>query len=52
MYDIPLFDLNFGDEEEHAVIETLKAKWISMGPKCAELEKNSQNFWEQNMPVP
>lgn len=39
MYDIPLFDLNFGDEEEHAVIETLKSKWISMGPKCAELEK-------------
>lgn len=39
MYDIPLFDLNFGEEEEHAVIETLKSKWISMGPKCAELEK-------------
>ncbi len=39
MYNIPLFDLNFGEEEEHAVIETLKSKWISMGPKCAELEK-------------
>lgn len=39
MYDIPLFDLNFGEEEEKAVIETLKSKWISMGPKCVELEK-------------
>lgn len=39
MYRIPLFDLNYGKEEEQAVLETLKSKWISMGPKCAELEK-------------
>lgn len=39
MYDIPLFDLNFGKEEERAVVNTLKSKWISMGPKCAELEE-------------
>ncbi|MCI8374278.1 MAG: DegT/DnrJ/EryC1/StrS family aminotransferase [Lachnospiraceae bacterium] len=39
MYNIPLFDLNFGKEEECAVVETLKSKWISMGPKCMELEK-------------
>lgn len=39
MYDIPLFDLNFGEEEESAVVETLKSKWISMGPKCVEFEK-------------
>lgn len=39
MYEIPLFDLNFGKEEECAVIETLKSKWISMGPKCTELEE-------------
>lgn len=39
MYKIPLFDLNFGKEEEYAIIETLKSKWISMGPKCEALEK-------------
>lgn len=39
MYHIPLFDLNYGKEEEQAVLETLKSKWISTGPKCAELEK-------------
>lgn len=39
MYNIPLFDLNFGKEEEEAVINTLKSRWISMGPKCAELEE-------------
>lgn len=38
-YKIPLFDLNFGEEEEKAVIDTLRSKWISTGPACAEFEK-------------
>lgn len=38
MYNFPLFDLNYGEEEERAVMETLQSKWISMGPKCEELE--------------
>jgi len=37
-YKIPLFDLNFDEREENAVIETLRSKWISTGPKTAELE--------------
>ena len=37
-YNIPLFDLNFSEEEEKAVVDTLKSKWISTGPKCAEFE--------------
>ena len=37
-YSIPLFDLNFDEQEETAVIETLRSKWISTGPKTAELE--------------
>jgi len=37
-YKIPLFKLNFDEAEENAVIETLRSKWISTGPKCAELE--------------
>lgn len=37
-YNIPLFKLNFDEEEEMAVIETIRSKWISMGPKCLELE--------------
>ena len=39
MYDIPLFDLNFDEKEEAAVIETMKSKWISMGAKCEEFER-------------
>ncbi len=38
-YNIPLFKLNFGQEEEDAVVEVLKSKWISSGPKCAQLEE-------------
>jgi dTDP-4-amino-4,6-dideoxygalactose transaminase len=37
-YSIPLFDLNFDEAEERAVLEVLRSKWISMGPKTAELE--------------
>jgi dTDP-4-amino-4,6-dideoxygalactose transaminase len=37
-YKIPLFNLNYSEEEEKAVIETIKSKWISTGPKCTELE--------------
>jgi dTDP-4-amino-4,6-dideoxygalactose transaminase len=39
MYEIPLFELNFGEEEIVAVSETIRSKWISTGPKCGELEK-------------
>lgn len=38
MYRIPLFDLNYGIEEEKAVLSTLRSKWISMGPECEKFE--------------
>lgn len=38
MYNIPLFNLNFDENEEKAVIDVIQSKWISSGPKCAELE--------------
>lgn len=37
-YKIPLFDLNFDEAEEKAVLETLRSKWISTGPKTSEFE--------------
>lgn len=39
-YRIPLFDLNFGKEEEEAVLEVLRSKWISMGDKTTEFERD------------
>jgi dTDP-4-amino-4,6-dideoxygalactose transaminase len=38
-YRIPLFDLNFDDAEKEAVLEVLSSRWISIGPKNAELER-------------
>ena len=37
-YSIPLFDLNFDEREEKAVVDVLRSKWISTGPKCEEFE--------------
>ena len=39
IYKIPLFDLNFDEAEEAAVLKVLRSKWISMGPKTTELER-------------
>lgn len=38
-YKIPLFDLNFGEEEVDAVVQTIRSNWISTGPKCQEFEE-------------
>jgi dTDP-4-amino-4,6-dideoxygalactose transaminase len=40
IYNIPLFELNFDEAEENAVIETLRSKWISTGPRTVEFENN------------
>ena len=37
-YTIPLIDLNFDEAEEKAVLETIRSKWISTGPKTIEFE--------------
>ncbi|MDQ3635251.1 MAG: DegT/DnrJ/EryC1/StrS family aminotransferase [Acidobacteriota bacterium] len=37
-YSIPLFKLNFDEAEEQAVLETIRSKWISIGPKCENFE--------------
>jgi dTDP-4-amino-4,6-dideoxygalactose transaminase len=37
-YSIPLFDLNYDAAEENAVLETLRSRWISTGPRTTEFE--------------
>ena len=37
-YNIPLFDLNYDEQEEKAVVDVLQSKWISTGPRSNELE--------------
>lgn len=36
---VPLFDLHFGEEEEQAVLDAIRSKWISTGPRCEAFEK-------------
>jgi dTDP-4-amino-4,6-dideoxygalactose transaminase len=38
-YKIPLFDLNFTEAEEQAVLEVIRSGWISSGPKTEQFEK-------------
>lgn len=35
---VPLFDLDYGEEEKAAVVGVLESKWLTMGPRCEELE--------------
>ena len=35
---IPLFKLNYDKNEEQAVLETIRSKWISTGPKSRQME--------------
>lgn len=50
-YKIPLFDLNFDEAEENAVLETLRSKWISTGPKTGEFEKKFASILNVNHAV-
>lgn len=43
-YKIPLFNLNFDEEESKAVVDVLNSKWISSGPKTIELEEKFANM--------
>jgi dTDP-4-amino-4,6-dideoxygalactose transaminase len=40
MWKIPLFTLNYDHQEDNAVSEVLRSKWLSAGPKIEEFEKN------------
>lgn len=42
-YRIPLFDLNIGREEERAIIDTLRSRWLSMGDNVRGFEEDFRN---------
>jgi len=47
-YKIPLFDLNFSDEEGQAVLDTIKTNWISTGPMCLKFESKFADLLKVN----
>ncbi len=50
-YNIPLFKLNFGQEEIDAATETIRSGWISTGPKCEELEQQFVDLFNVNYAI-
>ncbi len=38
-YRIPLFDLDYSEEEKEAVLEVINSRWVSAGPKVREFEE-------------
>jgi dTDP-4-amino-4,6-dideoxygalactose transaminase len=45
---IPLFDLNYGREEEEAVLRVLRSKWLTMGPETEALEHEFAEYFKVN----
>jgi dTDP-4-amino-4,6-dideoxygalactose transaminase len=43
-FRIPLSDLDYGPEEEAAVLRVLRSKWLSMGPEVAAFEKRFEEL--------
>ncbi len=43
---IPLFDLNYGREEEEAVSRVLQSKWLTMGPETEALEHEFAEYFK------
>lgn len=50
-YQIPLFNLNFDENEVNAAAETVRSGWISTGPKCEELENMFVNMFHVNYAI-
>ena len=50
-YKIPLFELNFDEKEEQAVLDVIRSKWISTGPKTAEFEDKFASMLKANHAV-
>ena len=47
-YKIPLFDLNYDEQEAQAAYDVIKSGWISTGPKCLELEEKFASMLDVN----
>lgn len=41
---IPLSDLEYGEEEERAVMAAVRSKWLTMGPRTAEFETRLADY--------
>lgn len=49
MWKIPLFDLDYGQDEKNAVIEVLDSKWLSSGEKTKKFEQEFSKYLGNNV---
>lgn len=49
MWKIPLFDLNYDDNEKNAVLKVLESKWLTTGAKTQEFEKSFAEYLGNNI---
>jgi dTDP-4-amino-4,6-dideoxygalactose transaminase len=49
MWKIPLFDLDYGDDEKNAVLEVLESKWLSSGEKTKKFESEFSDYLGQTI---
>lgn len=49
MWKIPLFDLSYDHREQKAAMDVLQNKWLSMGPKTNEFERNFAEYLGGNV---
>lgn len=48
MWKIPLFDLDYGEDEKNAVLEVLESKWLSSGEKTKKFEQEFSKYLGKN----
>ena len=49
MWSIPLFDLDYTEQERSAVNEVLKSGWLTIGEKTQEFENNFAEYLGENV---
>ncbi len=48
-WKVPLFDLDYDGSEEKAVLDVLRSKWLTTGPKTQEFEENFSKYLGNNI---
>lgn len=48
MWKIPLFDLDYAEDEKNAVLEVLESKWLSSGEKTKKFEQEFSKYLGDN----
>lgn len=44
IWKVPLFELDYGEEEKREILDVIKKKWISLGPKAEKFEKEFSEY--------